>query len=122
MNTRTLLARVDLAVPVATIQRVVDALLAHGRVPRGYLGVGVYPVEVPGGGRGALVASVDENGPAAAAGLVVGDIVVAIDGDAVRGPDELRLVLADRAGATVVVALVRAGARADVSVTIGTRS
>lgn len=122
MNTRTLLARVDLAVPVATIQRVVNALLAHGRVPRGYLGVGVYPVDVPGGGRGALVASVDENGPAAAAGLVVGDIVVAIDGDAVRGPDDLRLVLADRAGATVVVALVRAGARADVSVTIGTRS
>ena len=122
MNTRTLIRGADLAVPVTTIQRVVDALLAHGRVPRGYLGVGVYPVEVPGGGRGALVASVDERGPAAAAGLVVGDIIVAIAGDAVRGPDDLRLVLADRAGETVDVALVRAGAPTNVTVAIGTRS
>lgn len=122
MNTRTLIRGADLAVPVATIQRVVDAFLAHGCVPRGYLGVGVYPVEVPGGGRGALVASVDERGPAAAAGIVVGDIVVAIGGDAVRGPDELRLVLADRAGDTVDVALVRAGAPTNVTVAIGTRS
>jgi S1-C subfamily serine protease len=122
MNTRTLIGGTDLAVPAVTIQRVVDALLAHGRVPRGYFGVGVYPVEVPGGGRGALVASVDENGPAAAAGIVVGDIIVAIDGEAVRGPDELRLVLADRAGVIAEVALVRAGSPATRKVTIGTRS
>jgi S1-C subfamily serine protease len=122
MNTRTLIGGTDLAVPAVTIQRVVDALLAHGRVPRGYFGVGVYPVEVPGGGRGALVASVDENGPAAAANIVVGDIIVAIDGEAVRGPDELRLVLADRAGVIGEVALVRAGSPATRKVTIGTRS
>jgi S1-C subfamily serine protease len=122
MNTRTLIGGTDLAVPTVTIQRVVDALLAHGRVPRGYLGVGVYPVDVPGGGRGALVASVDENGPAAAAGLVVGDVILAIDGESVRGPDDLRLVLADRAGATVQIALVRAGAPTTLTVTIGTRS
>lgn len=122
MNTRTLIGGADLAVPVVTIQRVVDALLAHGRVPRGYLGVGAYPVDVPGGGRGALVASVDENGPAAAAGIVVGDIIISVAGEAVRGPDDLRLVLADRAGVTADLALVRAGAPFNVTVTIGTRS
>lgn len=122
MNTRTLISGTDLAVPTATIQRVVDALLAHGRVPRGYLGVGAYPVDVPGGGRGALIASIDENGPAATAGLVVGDIILAIDGESVRGPDDLRLVLADRAGATVAIALVRAGSPTALTVTIGTRA
>ena len=121
MNTRTLIGGTDLAVPVVTIQRVVDAIVAHGRVARGYLGVGVYPVDVPGGGRGALVASVEDGGPAAAVGIVVGDIIVAIAAEPVRGPDELRLVLADRAGATVDVALVRAGVAQTITLTIGTR-
>jgi serine protease DegQ len=121
MNTRTLIGGADLAVPVVTIQRVVDSLLAHGRVPRGYLGVGAYPVDVPGGGRGALVASVDEGGPAAAAGIVVGDIIVTVAGESVRGPDDLRLVLADRAGATVEIELVRGGSPAKLTLTIGTR-
>ncbi len=121
MNTRTLLGGTDLAVPAVTIQRVIEALLAHGRVPRGYFGVAAYPVAVPGGGRGALVASVEDGGPAATAGIVVGDIIVAIAAEPVRGPDELRLVLVDRAGATVEVALVRGGAAHTLTVAIGTR-
>jgi S1-C subfamily serine protease len=121
MNTRTLIGGTDLAVPVVTIERVVGALLAHGRVPRGYLGVGAYPAAAPGGGRGALVASLDDGGPAAAAGIGVGDLIVAIDGEAVRGPDDLRLVLADRAGATVEIALFRGGASLTITLTVGTR-
>jgi serine protease DegQ len=121
MNTRTLIGGADLAVPVATIQRVVDALLAHGRVPRGYLGVGAYPAATPGGGRGALVASLDDGGPAAAAGIVVGDLILSVGGEPVRGPDDLRLVLADRAGATVEVSLIRAGAPLTLTLTVGTR-
>ena len=121
LSTRTLIAGADLAVPAVTIARVVDVLLAHGHVPRGYLGVGVVPAAAPGGGRGALVASVDGDGPAAAAGLGVGDLIVAIAGEPVRGPDELRLVLADRAGASVELAVIRAGAPVSVTVTVGTR-
>jgi S1-C subfamily serine protease len=121
MNTRTLIGGADLAVPVATLARVVDALLAHGRVPRGYLGVGAYPAAAPGGGRGALVASLDDGGPAAGAGIGIGDLIVAIDGEPVRGPDDLRLALADRAGATVEVALFRGGASVAVTLTVGTR-
>lgn len=121
MNTRTLIGGADLAVPVVTLRRVVDALLTHGRVPRGYLGVGVYPAAAPGGGRGALIASLDDGGPGAAAGLVVGDLILAIGAEPVRGPDDLRLVLADRAGATLDLALVRAGVPLTLTITVGTR-
>jgi len=126
MNTRTLIAGADLCVPVATLRRVVDAIVTHGRVARGYLGVGAYPVDVPaalapGRGAGALVASVEEGGPAAAAGLVVGDIIVAIAGEPVAGPGPLRLALADRAGVEVTVELIRGGAPLRLTLTVGTR-
>jgi serine protease Do len=85
------------------------------------LGVGAYPAAAPGGGRGALVASLDDGGPAAGAGIGIGDLIVAIDGEPVRGPDDLRLALADRAGATVEVALFRGGASVAVTLTVGTR-
>src|SRR3954470_13620143 len=47
MNTRTLLRGADVAVPTATLQRVVAELAAHGGVRRGYLGVGAYPAQLP---------------------------------------------------------------------------
>jgi S1-C subfamily serine protease len=126
MNTRTLIGGADLAVPVATLARVVPALEAHGRIARGYLGVGVQAAAIPaassdGRGRGALVVSLDDDGPGAAAGVLVGDVLIAIDGVAITGPDELRLALYDRAGAAVTIELVRGGARATLAATVGTR-
>jgi serine protease DegQ len=116
MNTRTLVRGADLAVPVATLRRVVTELEQHGGVRRGYLGVGAYP-----SGQGALVASLEDGGPAAAAGIIVGDIVVAIDGQPVGGPDTLRGVLGDLAGKTVKVALLRGGVKQEIDVAIGSR-
>ncbi len=126
MNTRTLIAGADLTVPAANLTAVVEAILTHGRVPRGYLGVGAYPVELPdalapGRGRGALIASIEEGAPAALAGLVVGDIIVAVGGDPVRGPDDLRIALLDRAGAEVVFDLVRGGAPLTMTIKVGNR-
>lgn len=126
MNTRTLIPNADLCVPIATLERVVEALATHGRVARGYLGLGVQPAALPaavtdGRGVGALVVSLDDGGPAATAGVLIGDAIIAIDGVAVTGPDELRLALYDRADAAVELALVRGGVRIALAVTVGAR-
>lgn len=117
MNTRTLLRGADLAIPVATLRRVVAELVAHGGIRRGYLGVGAYP-----GGGGALIANLEDGGPAAAAGLLVGDVIVEVDGVAITGPDALRAVLAERPDRTVTIAVVRAGARQELAVAIGSKA
>jgi S1-C subfamily serine protease len=114
MNTRTLMRGADIAVTTATLRRVVAELQAHGGIRRGYLGVGAYPT-----GQGALVASLEDGGPAATAGILVGDILVEVDGDAVHGPDSLRSALADRPGKQVKVVLIRAGQRQELDVTLG---
>jgi serine protease DegQ len=116
MNTRTLLRGSDIAVPVATLRRIVDELKQHGGVRRGYLGVGAYP-----SGQGALVASLEDGGPAATAGIIVGDIITEIDGVAVHGPDSLRSVLGDRPGKHVKITLVRGGIKQELDVSIGTK-
>jgi S1-C subfamily serine protease len=114
MNTRTLLRGCDIAVPVETLRRVVAELLQHGAIRKGYLGVGAYPT-----GQGALVASLEDGGPAATAGILVGDILVEVDGEKVSGPDSLRSVLADRANKAVKVSLIRGGQRQELDVTLG---
>ena len=128
MASRTLFRGADLTVPTATLRRVVDEILAHGGVRRGYLGVGAYPVALPapfaqqlGQDSGALVASIEDGGPAAAAGILVGDILVKLGGAAIGGPLDLRTALLDRGGQTVDAELIRAGAAQTIAVTIGSR-
>jgi serine protease DegQ len=129
MNTRTAVRGADLAIPAVTLRRVVAELLAHGGVRRGYLGVGAYPAQLPpqlaqlagGAARGALIASVEDGGPAAAAGLLVGDILVELDGVAIAGPDGLRAALGDRPGKAVTLVVLRGGARLELAATIGSK-
>jgi S1-C subfamily serine protease len=118
MNTRSLLRGADIAVPVATLRRVVDELKQHGGVRRGYLGVGAYPAR---NADGALVASLDDGGPGSTAGVIVGDVLVEVDGVAIDGPDSLRTALGDRPGATVKLVLVRGGQKLDLQVTLGSK-
>lgn len=117
MNTRTLLRGADIAVPVVTLRRIVAELQAHGGIRKGYLGVGAYP-----SGQGALVASVEDGGPAATAGMLVGDVIAEVDGEAVSGPDTLRGVLASRPGKQVKIAIIRAGQRQELHVALGAQS
>jgi S1-C subfamily serine protease len=114
MNTRTLVRGADIAVTTATLRRVVGELEAHGGIRRGYLGVGAYPT-----GQGALVASLEDGGPAASAGVLVGDILVEVDGEAVHGPDSLRSALAGRPGKAVRIVFIRGGQRQELDVTLG---
>jgi S1-C subfamily serine protease len=84
--------------PAATISRVLAALLAHGRVPRSHLGVAVQAVRASLDGRaveGLLVSSVDAEGPAAAGGLLVGDVIVSANDRPTPTPAALQAALAD---------------------------
>ena len=128
MNTRTLLRGADVAIPTATLRRVVGELAAHGGVRRGYLGVGAFPAQLSavvaqlvGRDRGALVANVEDGSPAAVAGVIAGDIIAEVAGAPVPGPEALRLALGDRPGETVALTVVRGGAKLALSVVLGSK-
>jgi S1-C subfamily serine protease len=108
-----------LVIPYETIERTVAVLKSKGHVARGYLGAGLHPLR-QGDVQGAIVVSLDEQGPAKAAGIVLGDIVTAWNGEKVRGPRELiRRLGPDSAGAAVTLGLVRGGEARDIAITIG---
>jgi S1-C subfamily serine protease len=129
LNTSALLRGMSLTVPTPTVRQVVETLLAHGRVRRGYLGVGAQPVRLPakleeglGQETGLLLVSVEPRGPAGQAGLLLGDTIVALDGEPVRHMDELLALLSgDRVGAAMPVRFVRGGQVQELTVTIGER-
>src|SRR5262245_27063504 len=79
-----------LVIPSATIERVAARLQTHGRVARGYLGLGLQPVRLDDGGVGAIVMNVDRDGPGAAAGLAQGDVIAAWDGKPIESVWALR--------------------------------
>jgi S1-C subfamily serine protease len=129
MNTRALMRRADLAITAATIRRIAAVLREHGGVVHGYLGVSVYPARVPeaaadesGARRGALVIAVDDHAPAQAAGILVGDLIVALAGKPVTGPRALREALYEQAEQEVEVSVVRGGRVEAVAVVLGKRS
>jgi S1-C subfamily serine protease len=108
-----------LVMPYETIERAVATLREKGHVARGYLGAGLHPVR-DRDAHGAMVMSLDDNGPAKAAGLSLGDIIVAWNGEAVHGPrDLIRRLGPDSAGASVTLGVVRGGEQRDVTLTIG---
>jgi len=112
-----------LAIPAATIDRATDTLLAKGYVGRGYLGAGLQPLRHRRqGAEGVLVVSVDPEGPAARAGLIVGDIVTAWNAAPIsRVREVMRLLGPESVGSSVDLALSRGGAPASLKVTIGER-
>jgi S1-C subfamily serine protease len=129
LNTSALLRGVSVAVPLPTLRRTVEMLLAHGRVRRGYLGVGIQPVRLPAElaaeleqKTGLLLVQVKAGGPAETGGLLLGDTIVALDGQPVPHHDALLALLSgDRVGAEVPVRVVRAGQVQELSVVIGER-
>jgi S1-C subfamily serine protease len=116
-----------LAIPAATIARIVPVILDRGHISRGYLGVGLQRVALTAAEagekrRGAMVVTLDPDGPAKTAGILQGDIIVAVGGTAVTGPRSLYHQLGpDAVGRRLAVDLIRAGAHASVDVTIAPR-
>lgn len=118
-----------LAVPAEDAWRVAERLARRGSSKRGYLGVYSQPVRLPHGRGlvltqegGLLIAGVGDDTPASRGGLMIGDVLVTIDGQPVEDTDDLLVVLdGDRAGESVPVQVVRGGELISVEVTVGER-
>ncbi len=129
INTSAAMRGVSLTIPMPTLRRVVGALLAHGKVKQGFLGVGAQPVRLPTGlagqlnqETGLLVASVEPDSPADRGGILLGDTLVALDGQALRHIDDLMAMLrGDRVGVAAPIRLIRGGQVQEIKVTIGER-
>jgi S1-C subfamily serine protease len=112
-----------LVIPAGTIGRVAARLETHGRIPRGYLGLGLQPVTVEGGGAGVIVMSVDPKGPGAAANILQGDVLVRWDG---KPLNKLRALLRslgpDSVGKLAEIELRRGGQVHQAKLRIGERA
>jgi serine protease Do len=118
---------IGFAVPSKTVAGVVDQLRQFGELRRGWLGVRIQQVtdEIAESlnikpARGALIAGVDDKGPAKPAGIEPGDVVVTFDGKEIKEPKDLSRVVADTAvGKEVDVVIIRKGAEQNLKVTLG---
>ena len=109
-------------IPAAIAWKTAAALLEHGRIRRGYLGVAGQPVRLGEDQRALLIVDVKDDSPAAIAGLRVGDSIVKFDGLPVEDPEDLLdLLTEDRVGKSVAVGIVRGDSSKDVKVTVGER-
>jgi putative serine protease PepD len=111
---------VGFAIPSNTVKSIVTRILQDGSVQHAYLGVAV--TEPSDGTSGAQLAEVRSGGPAEGAGLQVGDVVTAVDGDAVSSAADLQSAIdAHRPGDRVIIDYLRNGSHRTVTVTLGTR-
>lgn len=118
-----------LVIPAATVDRVLLPLLEGGQVPRGWLGLGLQPVSIPAGWQasagldaGLMVISLATPGPADEAGVLPGDILLAVDGAAAPHMRAMARVLSSRAAGTgVVLRLLRGGTPIELPAVVAVR-
>ncbi len=129
VNSAGLLRSTALTLSVVTIERVVHALLSHGRIQRGYLGVSSAPARLPVALAeraeqrvGLVLTGLQPGGPAEAAGVLLGDVLLALDGERLESIGDLQAALEDRAARAVTLRLFRAGELRELSVTPSARS
>jgi S1-C subfamily serine protease len=127
MTTAASIRGFGVVIPAAIVWKAAAHIVEHGGTARGYLGIVGQPVQVPGDHAGTtrgalLVTNVAADGPAAAAGLLIGDVILALDGTPVSSPEDLLdLLTGSRVGHDAALELLRGGAPLDVRVTIGAR-
>jgi S1-C subfamily serine protease len=135
LNTAGLSRIVGTTIPAETVDRIVGALLEKGFIGRGYVGLGLYSIPYPStaqGGRAPkaaggsanclIVLNVEPNGPAAKAGVLVGDLITAADGTPVHDTDDLQKVLSgERVGKAIKTSIIRGGTPVELSITVAER-
>ena len=131
INSLGLSRNIALTIPVSTVNRVVTHLLEKGHMSMGYLGLGMRPMPLPenlksalnlSGDSGLIVVSVEPEGPGDQAGVLFGDVIVALEGRAVSNIRDLQAFLEpESVGKRVPVSIIRGGKTIEVNITIGER-
>ena len=131
IGTAALSRNSPIAIPLETVNRVVDHLLAHGTVPRGFIGVGLQPVALPdhlksklntAQSTGLIVVSVQTGGPAEQGGIMIGDLLLELAGKTVTDTDDVQQALdSGSVGKAVPVRAVRGGTLVNLEITVGQR-
>jgi S1-C subfamily serine protease len=111
-----------LAIPASNVDRTVDELLARGHVARGYLGLGLQPVELAEHRKGLIVVSLEAGGPAAKAGVIIGDVLLSLAGRPAHDTDDLAGVLeSSGVGSPGEAEVLRGGDSRKLTIVIGER-
>jgi len=128
MTTAAAIRGFAVVIPAGIVWKTAAHVLEHGGSARGYLGIVGQPVRLSAGQAGTdrdgalLVTGVAPDGPASKAGVLIGDIILALDGTPVASPEDLLdLLTGSRVGQTAALQLLRGGSPAEVTVTIGAR-
>lgn len=127
--TTGLINGIALAIPMEIARNIADTLVKQGYIKRGYLGISSQLVRLPDAQRagqtqehGLLIVKVDENSPAQKGGLMLGDILVALDGHAINDSEDLQVLLTgDRVGKAIPIDVIRGNALQTLQVTVGQR-
>jgi S1-C subfamily serine protease len=118
LNTSALARGAAITVPASTVSKVAEILLTRGRMARGFIGVGMHPVRLPDGKVGLVILSIDPNGPAAKAGIVVGDVLLSLNGHPVEDTDDVQAQLGpESVGKPITAGILRGGSPLDIQVT-----
>jgi serine protease Do len=131
VGTSALARGFGIVIPSSTVNRVTDALLQSGHIAQGYLGVGTRPIALPGplirklglqDRGGLIVLSLAPQGPAEQGGMLVGDILLDIQGRPLHEVGDLLAALgSETIGEQVRVGVVRGGERIESTITLGER-
>jgi S1-C subfamily serine protease len=131
INSLALARQAVITIPVQTINRVVNAILELGHVPRPFLGLAMQPIPIPdpaeelfpdGTDETLLVTHVEPKAPAALAGVMVGDVIISFNGEPVQDMREiLHRLRASRIGDTISLAVLRGSAKLDLTVSVADR-
>jgi S1-C subfamily serine protease len=116
-------------IPTSIAWKAAAAVLEHGGMKRGFLGIAGQPVTLPESQRAdearenaLLVTAVTPGSPAASAGILVGDVIVALDAHPIESPEDLLdLLVGDRVGRDATVGVLRGGSARDIVVKVGER-
>ena len=130
ITTASAIRGLGVVIPASIALKTAAAILEHGRLKRGYLGIAGQPVTLAEGQRAAddrdrtalLVVGLTSGSPAATAGVLVGDVLLAFDGHPVESPEDLLdLLVGDRVGRSVPLRILRGRDSVELSVTVGER-